>query len=1168
MDLQILGPTELLSDDGEPLNAGPLKQRVVLALLGLEPNRVVSVERLIDGIWGDEPPPSALATLRGLVSALRRTIGATRVEWDPAGYRLRADRAEVDACRFEDMARNGDDLEAALSCWRGTALDGLGHSLVIDAERQRLDSMRWSVVERWADMATAEGRDVDVIDALEHELIRARWRESMWVRLMLALYRSNRQADALAACSRARRWLADDFGLNPGPEMCELERRILVHDPTLVREAVPRARAMRDAPTSDTSIAGGVDRGASPTASRRADRTIAIPLVFAGRAGELTHLRQRLPNRSGSVAMVVGEPGIGKTRLLSKLTMEAGESGVTVLWGRSPDGDWAAPYSPFVEGIERHLSTLHPDAARRLIGTSAEPLVDLLSIIRPLCPEVVQTRVGDAVDLRFEIFNGFSRLLTAIATTAPVLIVLDDLHWADRATLALLSFLAPLTAVSPISILGTYRDTEVGEMHPLSVCLGSMQQPVSVERVRLRGLSAAAARELVIALGDDAPSDERVDDLVRSSGGNPLYLTELVRSGHGTHGAVVPEGVISTIQLRLARLSANTRSMLRIGALFDEHFPLDAARVVADLSEDAALDAIDEAIGAHLIEPAELLDEYRFVHALTRVAAQATINPSRLPRLHRRIATTLDTRPAATSPTTMARVATHFHASRGLSGTEAGITAALAAADHADQVAAHAQRATFLRMASEMMSSDDVRLPQALAQLALAFAISHQPAEAAEIALVAVEQLARSEGSSAACQFLCELFGEFRTAYDRPVREVVMKLFETGISIGRSERPLGWMRLSLMHHIARLDAVEDVDYRERAELLDDAEFRALGRLALDADADWIELAALRSDLRSREEAARVRQRHPIDLAEQIGDYRLVVANESATIERLQHRRQTSAAVLAHCHIAGAYAVLGDLDAGRQHLVAAEHARAATVPDVRHWNNLSIADFLLTSVSDGPWDEYVERSATMWNSSLETAAWLSSKEQWSVPWQPGPLAISIVANVHARRGRDSRAVEALGRMLPYLSEGSMSEYRHARIHHNAAEVIWFTGDTTHLEMVEAAARQRWLPLVLSNFGADVRLSLARLCAIDGRIDEATDWFDAARKVFAAQGALPLLAITDHDEAWMHLRHPGHTQTNNVVALLDRATGSCREIGMPGWLARCSAMRAQLGSVIPG
>ena len=269
---------------------------------------------------------------------------------------------------------------------------------------------------------------------------------------MLALYRSNRQADALAACTRARFWLADDLGLDPGPELRELEQRILVHDPSLLRGTV------------------------SP--SRRAARTPATTSIFAGRLGELTHLRQRLPQEFGSVTMVVGEPGIGKTRLVAELAEEATEAEMVVLWGRCPDGDWAAPYTPFVEGIERHLTSLPAETARRLIGDFAGPLADVLPIVSRLFPTLTAMRARDVDDRRFEIFDGFSRLLAEMAATAQLVVVIDDLHWADRATLALLSFLAVMTATSPIAIVGTYRDTEVTEMHPLAICLASIQRPV------------------------------------------------------------------------------------------------------------------------------------------------------------------------------------------------------------------------------------------------------------------------------------------------------------------------------------------------------------------------------------------------------------------------------------------------------------------------------------------------------------------------------------------------------------------------------------------------------------------------------------------------------------------------------------------------------------------
>lgn len=1159
MELRLLGMMELFADDGNSIDAGPLKRRVVLAMLGLQPGRVVSNERLIDAVWGDEPPRSALATLRGLISDLRGTMGTELVVTTASGYRLMLDRSEVDVTRFEDVAQNDTGMADALAMWTGVALEGLGESLAIAAERRRLESLRGDVVERWAAAALAAGRPDTVIGELEREVARSRWREPLWELLMLALYRAGRQADALDAFRRARHHLAEELGLAPGPALRDLEHRILEHDPSIM------------APEPIGS--GRISHRSNP-------RTLAAAPTFAGRVGELTHLRHLLPSESGFVAMVVGEPGIGKTRLLDELVTEAATDGMCVIWGRCPDGEWAAPYSPLVEGLERHLALMDAHDARRLIEPFAEPLADVLPIVRELLPTLAAMRTTNIDDLRFEIFEAFSGLLNDIAQQRPTVLVLDDLHWADHATLTLLPYVIPLTSRLPVSIFGTYRDTDLNDTHPLLAGLATLQRDVRIERVRLRGLSHSAARDLITAMTETTPAEERVEALLASSGGNPFYLTELIRFGqdvghdHDTDHAAsgLPDSVIDTLQLRMGRLSGPTRTMLRVGALFDEQFPLEATRLVADLDEATALDALDEAIAAHLIEPTDSMDEYRFVHALARVAVQSTINASRLPRMHRRIATTIEARiaelPMRTSTnatmTTNARIAAHYYASRALAGAERGVDAALAAAEHADQVAAHAERARFLRFAETLMPAHDLRRPQAVAQLCLALARSQQPVAAAAEALVASRLLADAEGDDAACAFIGDIITEIRLAFNNPTQERLMQLYELGIAYGDASRSADWRRLKLRAHYARIQALDDSLFRERAELYSDVEYTALNREAAAIDFDHRLRADTIGCISAREEAVALARQWHGELTELVGGWPAVIDHGVRAIEMYQRRRQSAPLVLTCCGVASALAMSGEMDEAWRRLAAADAARAASVPDVRHWNNLIVATFVLYALADGPWDDYIARAKQMWQVSIETRAWQSGKEEAEVASPAGPTSDAMVAVVNARRGRSVHALTKLESLVAYLWEASPQEYRHAFIHHSAAEVVWLTGDTTLLATVEGAIRARWLPNGFTNFGTSVELSLARLCAVDGRVEEATTWFAAARSMFVEQGARPLAAIADHDEAWMHIRHPGHAPAADVAALLDRCIEASSAIGLPGWEKRARRLRLELDS----
>ncbi|MFM2071536.1 MAG: hypothetical protein RLZZ623_1799, partial [Actinomycetota bacterium] len=569
MQLRLLGNMQIRDDRGEVLPAGPLKRRIVVAVLGLSPGSVISNESLIDAIWGDAPPPSALGTLRGLIAGARRDLGAAFILSHPDGYSVRLERTDVDACRFEDAVHTRQSLATALGWFSGEALHGLGDGLVIAAERDRLRALRLVAVERWAQDELAAGRHDDVIVTIERELIGAPWHESLWATLMVALYRAHRQTDALAAFQRVRTILADELGLDPGPRLCEVERQILSHDPVLLG-----AVGLRRVP-----LAGEAPGGASSSALAPAHST-----PFIGRLGELDRLVGRLPSSSvGTVSMIVGEPGIGKSRLARELAAIAMQRGVLVLWGQARDGGWASPYSPFVEAVERHVASIGPDAARSLLRVPAAALANVMPAVRELFPSLPEESPASSDEVTARILRGFRRVLDDLASVQAVLLVIDDLHWADRSTLALVDHLVETTAEWPLSIVGTYRDSEVDEHHPLSISFDSLHRAVPVERLRLRGLSTGAVRDLVDELAGPSRVGIDAEELRRATGGNPFYLNELIRFRRESGSREVPDSVVDTVRHRLARLSPSAQSMMRIGALFDQQFPFEATRRVANL---------------------------------------------------------------------------------------------------------------------------------------------------------------------------------------------------------------------------------------------------------------------------------------------------------------------------------------------------------------------------------------------------------------------------------------------------------------------------------------------------------------------------------------------------------------------------------------------------------
>ena len=249
MRFAVLGPLEVAGEDG-PIPLGGPKQRIVLAHLVLEANQVVSAERLIDALWGDDLPEDPRSALRVYVSRIRSSLARDPIEARAPGYRLRAERSEVDALFFEDMlgeARsNGHEPEAtgrilseALGLWRGGALADLANEPSLAAEIARLEELRLQALEEKLAAELELGQHVGVVTELETLTRTHPLRERLWGELMLALYRSHRQGEALAAFDRARTILREDLGIDPSHDLRTLHERILCQDPELDLEGEP-----------------------------------------------------------------------------------------------------------------------------------------------------------------------------------------------------------------------------------------------------------------------------------------------------------------------------------------------------------------------------------------------------------------------------------------------------------------------------------------------------------------------------------------------------------------------------------------------------------------------------------------------------------------------------------------------------------------------------------------------------------------------------------------------------------------------------------------------------------------------------------------------------------------------------------------------------------------
>jgi DNA-binding SARP family transcriptional activator len=816
VELGVLGPLRV-RQDGAPVAIPGAKPRAVLTMLGLHHGSVVSADTLVELLWGDDPPRTAVKALQTHISSLRRALGDGFVLTQGTGWAIA--ESEVDASRYKSAARLGRDaaatgdvsqavarFEEALALWRGIPE-------LPDGRRGTSEKTRWieghaALVEDRADALLATARAAEIIGELEAAVAEAPLRERRWGQLMLALYRAGRQGDALAAYQRARTMLADELGIDPGPELRRLEAAIVAQDASLdvvvaqslpsvmravtflltdiegstaaweadaaamalalarhdelaeqvvtsrggrliktrgegdatfsvferpsaaaaaamelqdaitheqwgLREpmririalhtgevelrdgdyfgrAVNRAARLRSLAVGGQILCSGAtaelvidslpedvvlaDLGLRelrnlarpehvfelrletaeevaqpPTSDAPPMERPGLPSVligtgpFVGRGSELEKLLSAWQTSLGGgacAALIAGEPGVGKTRLAGEWSRQAYEQGAVVLYGRC-DEDLGAPYQPFAEALRALVPCVGTSRLRGLRGVEA--LLPLVPGLVDEVPDLAAPTRADPDTERYALFDAVVALLEMASTEAPVVLVLDDLHWAAKPTLLLLRHALRFGDRARLQIVGTYRSTDLDRSHPLAAMLADLHRDGTASRISLSGLDEDDVSTYVAKAGYD---DEELGHALASvTGGNPFFLIEALRhvdeSGGVWDPSTLPQGVREAVSRRLTRLPIETNKALAAAAVVGSRFALDLVeRVVGD----DLVDAFDEASKAGIVieEPG---GRYRFNHAIVRQSLLAELPSMRRMRLHQRIATTLEDEP-------------------------------------------------------------------------------------------------------------------------------------------------------------------------------------------------------------------------------------------------------------------------------------------------------------------------------------------------------------------------------------------------------------------------------------------------------------------------------------------------------------------------------------------
>jgi class 3 adenylate cyclase len=384
---------------------------------------------------------------------------------------------------------------------------------------------------------------------------------------------------------------------------------------------------------------------------------LAGPGPFVGRGHELGCLLSAWQTTLAAgtrAVLIAGEPGVGKTRLAGEWSGQAYEQGAVVLYGRC-DEDLGAPYQPFAEALRSLAPCLGASRMRGLRGVEA--LLALIPGLSEVVPDITAPPRADADTERYALFDAVVALLGIASANAPVVLVLDDLHWAAKPTLLLLRHLLRFGDQARVQVVGTYRSTDLDRSHPLAATLADLHRDGCDNRLQLRGLDEDDVSAYVAEAGYD--DEELARALASVTGGNPFFLIEALRhvdeSGGRWDPSTLPQGVREAVSRRLSRLPEETNKALAAAAVVGSRFALDLVeRVVGD----DLVDAFDEACQAGIVieEPG---GRYRFNHAIVRQSLLAELASVRRMRLHQRIAATLEAEPGADDER-LAELAYHY----------------------------------------------------------------------------------------------------------------------------------------------------------------------------------------------------------------------------------------------------------------------------------------------------------------------------------------------------------------------------------------------------------------------------------------------------------------------------------------------------------------------------
>jgi predicted ATPase/DNA-binding SARP family transcriptional activator len=710
---------------------------LLLAYLVLNRERHVGRDELIGAVWPNHAPVSQDAALRTLLSRLRSSLGSSALAGrdeliltlpEPVWIDIEAASAEVaralDALARGDARRAWALAQVPLNIASRGLLPG-AHANWLEPPRRELEDIHLQALEVIGRAGlNMGGTQLQSAERAARTLLEVEpYRESGYVLLMEALAARGNVAEALRVFDRLRTLLRDELGTSPSPETIAAHERLLRPErhggepapepgqgaPAMPLPAELRHRAEGPLIGRGRELAWLLRRWEMTRRARSGDPLADDRAPLAG--GEIGVVDG--DGRSGRIVLFAGDAGIGKTRLTAELARRAHGEGGIVLAGRSPR-ESVVPYQPFLEALRHWALNASIGDLRSTAREYGSELARLIPELRRRAPDLPPPADEPETE-RYRLFEAVVGLLSELSQSAPVLLVLDDLQWADRPTLLLLRHLARATNPARLLVLGAYRAAERGDT--FANALAELRRDGLAAQLEIRGLNEDETAELVRLRAGERPSRAFARALYEETEGNPFFVEEIVRhlveAGVHISSATaselqrfgLPEGVKQVIAWRLGRLEAPALELLRVAAVIGRDVDAGLLERVALLGEDEFLAALDEALAAGLlVESQARPGSYLFSHALIRETLYEAMSVPRRARIHKRAGEAIEAMQGRRRGRYLPELAYHFTRAATGEDAEKAITYAWRAGDQASSMLAHEDAAEHYARALDVQS--------------------------------------------------------------------------------------------------------------------------------------------------------------------------------------------------------------------------------------------------------------------------------------------------------------------------------------------------------------------------------------------------------------------------------------------------------------------------------